>query len=36
LRDSLGISAADAAAIERDLDTRVGQSRIAVASDPAT
>ena len=35
LRDSLGISAADAASIERDLDERTGQGRTSLASDPA-
>jgi hypothetical protein len=35
LQDSLGISAGDAAAIERDLDARTAQGRILAAGDPA-
>jgi hypothetical protein len=35
LRDSLGISASDAAAIERDLGARTGQGYVLAASDPA-
>ena len=35
LQESLGISAADAAAIERDLQTRAGQGDIVVAGNPA-
>jgi len=35
LRDSLGISASDAAAVERDLAVRTGQGHTMAASDPA-